>query len=206
MLPLRWLPVVAAGLTCAAMGVAGLDLHSALAQGADPFGDIDLNALKKNGTIPQTAPSPVAPSADEAPPPHDAVPAVAGAAPSRVILDNGNIYLVNNRPTRPTEFAVAAPTRIVKIMTYHWNHGRGARAGTIGLRGSRGETYGPWQARGKPGQGGVPSAYWIVEPDATIPAGRYRVIDSNPATWAQNAGTGGAGIVSVEGYMKEALK
>lgn len=118
------------------------------------------------------------------------------------IFDNGNIYAVKNQPTRATVITLHSPARFAKITTYHWNNGRGAPAGTIALSSSSGETFGPWQASGQPGQGGAPSAYWVVEPGISLPAGSYTVIDSNPATWAQNDVTGGAGMVSVEGYSE----
>ncbi len=187
-------PIMAAGLVWALVAAAGP--HIASAQGLkapdDPFGDIDLDTLKKG------APTGTAPANEAAPP--------AETAPPReieTIFNNGNIYAVQNRPTRATVFTLRAPARIIRIKTYHWNNGRGARAGTIALRSSRGETYGPWQATGEPGQGGVPNANWIVEPDLSLPAGTYTVIDSNPSTWAQNGGTGGAGMASAEGYGEE---
>lgn len=118
------------------------------------------------------------------------------------IFDNGNIYAVRNQPTRPTTFTLSRPIHLTKMLTYHWNDGRGAPAGSIGLRDSNGETYGPWEAIGQPGQGGVPSAYWIVEGDLELPAGTYTVLDSDPATWSQNAGSRGAGMVIIEGYRE----
>ena len=54
--------------------------------------------------------------------------------------------------------------------------------------------YGPWQAEGSDGQGGVPNAYWTVHPNIVIPAGDYALIDSDPGTWAQNGETGGVGM------------
>ena len=127
-----------------------------------------------------------------------------GAQPRIVkLFDNGNIYLVQNRPTRSTQFTLPQAAHLTKILTYHWNDGRGAPAGTIALRKSTGETFGPWDTEGLPGQGGVPSAYWVVEGDLELPAGTYTVIDSDPATWSQNPGTGGAGIVIAEGYRAD---
>jgi len=117
-------------------------------------------------------------------------------------FDNGNIYAVQNQPTRSTVFTLSKPTHVTKIMTYHWNDGFGAQAGKIALRKSTGETYGPWEAEGLPGQGGVPSAYWVVEGDAELPAGTYTIIDSDPSTWAQNAASSGAGMASAEGYRE----
>lgn len=118
------------------------------------------------------------------------------------IFENGNIYLVQNQPTRATEFSLAGPLRLAKIKTYHWNDGRGARPGTITLKSGSGQSFGPWRARGEPGQGGVPNAYWIVEPDITLPAGSYTVVDSDPATWAQNNMSGGSGMTSIEGSFE----
>jgi hypothetical protein len=115
-------------------------------------------------------------------------------------FDNGNIYAVENQPTRATMFALAEPARVTRIMTYHWNNGVGDPAGQIALRNASGETFGPWQAIGEPGQGGVPSAYWIVEPKVLLPAGTYTIFDSNPSTWAQNAASGRSGMATVEGY------
>jgi hypothetical protein len=83
---------------------------------------------------------------------------------------------------------------VTLITTYHWNDAQGAAPGTIGLKDANGKLYGPWPASGTPGQGGVPNAYWTVNPNIVIPAGTYTVIDSDPDTWAQNDETGGAGM------------
>jgi hypothetical protein len=66
--------------------------------------------------------------------------------------------------------------------------------------GSSGQVYGPWQAVGSPGQGGVPNAYWVARLRITLPPDTYTVLDSDPSTWARNRGTGGAGFASVEGW------
>ena len=118
----------------------------------------------------------------------------------QVIFNNGNIAGVYNNPTRPTTFIVNQPHVITLIQNYHWNNARGSTPGTIALRDQSGRTYGPWQAKGSPGQGGVPNAYWTVYPNITLPAGTYTVIDSEPSTWAQNSGSNGAGFTRVEGY------
>jgi hypothetical protein len=116
------------------------------------------------------------------------------------LFDNTNTGGVYNSPARATVFTLREPHVITLIQNYHWNDGRGAAPGTIALRGSDGRTYGPWKATGSPGQGGVPNAYWNVSPNATLPAGTYMVVDSNPATWAQNSESGGAGHTRIEGY------
>ncbi len=123
---------------------------------------------------------------------------------ANVIFDNGNIATVYNNPLRPTVLTIDRPHYITKIVNYHWNNARGARPGTISLRDSYGRVYGPWQAAGSPGQGGVPNAYWNVYPNIVIPPGTYTIIDSEPSTWAQNSGTQASGMSRVEGYPAEA--
>jgi hypothetical protein len=116
------------------------------------------------------------------------------------LFDNGNIYAVQNRPTQQAVVVFETPVIIEKIATYHWNNARGtSRAGTIAMQSETGDVYGPWQAKGQPGQGGVRNAYWIASPNVTLPAGIYTVIDSDPATWSQNAESGGVGMTWAEG-------
>lgn len=112
----------------------------------------------------------------------------------------GNIYGVNNSPTAPTQFTVRSSYMLTYIQTYHWNSGRGAQPGTIAIRKDDGTIFGPWRVSTKPGQGGVPNAYWEVTPNMVIPAGTYTIVDSDPATWAQNAQSGGKGFAIVKGY------
>ena len=125
----------------------------------------------------------------------------AAPADLQVLWNTGNPQAVANGPTRWTEVVVERAFRLVRLTTYHWNGGRGQVPGMIALVGLDGRIHGPWAAHGAPGQGGVPNAYWVVEPDIRLPAGRYVVIDSDPATWAQNAGTGGAGMTWAEGRL-----
>ncbi len=120
------------------------------------------------------------------------------------IFNNGNIAAVDNGPTRPTRVTFDRPYVVTYVVTYHWNYGRGAQPGTVGLLHSSGKLYGPWQTRGTPGQGGVPNANWECTPNVVVPAGTYTVVDSDPATWAQNSGSGGAGMAVVKGYPAEA--
>lgn len=79
---------------------------------------------------------------------------------------------------------------LTEVCTYH-SDGSGNNmgpAGTIALKADDGTTYGPWQATLRS------DVYWIVNPDQDLPAGNYTVIDSNPATWAQNSGSSGQGM------------
>lgn len=105
-----------------------------------------------------------------------------------------SIGVANNGATKPTSFTITESWLVTSIHTYHWNNGRGATPGTIGLRASNGTIYGPWKAAGEPGQGGVANAFWVVNPNIVIPRDTYTVLDSDPSTWAQNQETGGAGM------------
>lgn len=139
------------------------------------------------------------PAAAQRPAPED----VAARSAIVSIFSNGNIYAVDNQPYRPTVFAVPRAVRIAKITTYHWNYGAGTRRpGTIALLSDTGQWYGPWRTSGEPGQGGVPNANWIATLDQPLPPGNYRVIDSDPATWSQNEGSGGAGFATVDAYRR----
>jgi hypothetical protein len=116
------------------------------------------------------------------------------------VFDSMNIYGVANQPMAPATITIQKPHVITSIMTYHWNNGRGTRAGTIALRGANGQSYGPWPVTGAPGQGGVPNASWTCIPNIEIPAGTYTIVDSEPVTWSQNPQSGGRGMALVKGY------
>lgn len=116
------------------------------------------------------------------------------------LFDNGNPGAVQNRPTRPTVFRLDQPTRITSITTYHWNGGSGSPAGSVALRSDAGEVFGPWPVRVNE------RVYWVAQPNLTVPPGVYTVVDSSPATWSQNAGSGGAGMAWVEGDATRATR
>lgn len=127
----------------------------------------------------------------------------SACAQAAVLFSNNNIDAVQNGPTQQTVMRFSSPVMISKITTYHWNNARGtAEIGTIALRSETGQLYGPWQAEGEPGQGGVPNVYWVAYPNVSLPAGAYAVIDSDPTTWAQNAASGGVGMTWAEGYTQ----
>lgn len=118
-----------------------------------------------------------------------------------VIFNNMNVYGVQNKPTALTKFTITKPHVITYLFTYHWNNSRGnQKAGFIGLYNDKGERFGPWQARGTTGQGGVPNANWEAYPNITIPAGTYTIVVSSEETWSQNAQSGGKGMAIVKGY------
>ncbi len=116
------------------------------------------------------------------------------------IFQNGNVDEVQSGPRAPTIFQINRPYVITYINTYHY-FGGGMPPGQIGLRSNEtGRMYGPWQAFGEVGQGGVANATWVVRPDIRIPPGSYAIVDSYPATWSCNAGSGFAGFSVVKGF------
>jgi hypothetical protein len=127
------------------------------------------------------------------------------AGNERVLFDSMNGYGVGNGPTAPATFTIGQPHVITSITTYHWNDGHGTRAGTIALRDASGRLFGPWAVAGSPGQGGVPNAFWIGQPNVTLPAGTYTIIDSEPSTWSRNSASGNRGMSTVRGYPTTAV-
>jgi len=112
------------------------------------------------------------------------------------VFDNGNIGGVSSGPPNPTLFTFTRATIITRIENYHYFNG-GKKPGTIGLRSNSGKIYGPWQAYGLIGQGGVQNAYWAVLPNIEVPAGTYTVIDSDPSTWSYNSQSKGCGFTTI---------
>ncbi|SFI31017.1 hypothetical protein SAMN05192551_11165, partial [Tindallia magadiensis] len=123
---------------------------------------------------------------------------------NNLIFDNNNIAGVLNRPTNPTQFTIQQPHQITKIETYHWNNQRGAPAGSIGLQHADGTMYGPWTATARTGYLDTPNAYWFVEPNVTIKAGTYTVIDSDPDSWSHNSQSNNEGFARVWGNATDA--
>ena len=124
----------------------------------------------------------------------------APAGQEVTLFDSMNSAGVGNQPSAPATFTIRRPHVVTSIVTYHWNDGRGTRAGTIALRDAAGRVFGPWRVAGSPGQGGVPNAVWLAKPNVTLPAGTYTIIDSEPATWSQNSSSGNRGMGAVKGY------
>ncbi len=118
------------------------------------------------------------------------------------LFNNNNISGVNNNGV-PATFRLDKKSHVSELWTYHWNYGQGKEPGTISLQDQNGKSYGPWPASTIPGQGGVQNAYWKTSPNTDLPPGTYTVIDSDPATWAQNEETGGQGIAWALGWFVE---
>jgi hypothetical protein len=130
---------------------------------------------------------------------------ITSSAQAADLCNNGNVDGTLNNPAKGfTPCSFSSPAHITKIVTYHWNDGRGAVPGTITLRDARtGEKYGPFSVTATSGQGGAPNVYWTANVDITVPAGDYRVIDSDVRTWSWNPASGGNGIVIISGEFTD---
>jgi hypothetical protein len=122
------------------------------------------------------------------------------------LINYTNGYSVANGPQYPTRFTLSAPAAVTQMQTYHWNFGRGARPGTIGLgllnqNGQVIQTFGPFAAIGTSGQNGAPNVNWIANVNITLPAGTYTVLDSDPSTWSHNAQSGFQGFFILRGTL-----
>jgi hypothetical protein len=122
-----------------------------------------------------------------------------------------NIFGVSNGgPNTNSGFIVTGNGwNVTQLVTYHWNNGLGTRtAGNISLYNASGSSLsliGTFPAIGEAGQGGVPNANWVANvPNKFLPAGIYRVTDSEPWTWSQNAQSGGLGFLIVRGTVAAA--
>jgi hypothetical protein len=105
---------------------------------------------------------------------------------------------VSSDPPKPVIFQLDTDAYLTQVVTYHYlNQGTGP--GTIALESDDGTVFGPWQAVGSEGQGGVPDAYWTATPNVRVPAGTYRVVDSNPSTWSWAFDTEQRGITIITG-------
>jgi len=131
--------------------------------------------------------------------PADARQAAVGGV--EVLLDTTNAAAVRNGTSRAVLFKLDAPRLITLIQTYHWNGGRGARGGWISLQDQDGRKYGPWHVTTSGGQGGAPDAFWNCSPNTVLPAGAYKVIVSDNATWSSNPQSKGRGFVRIEGRV-----
>ena len=120
----------------------------------------------------------------------------ANAQVSQTIFNTYNVDAVGNRPRTATVFNLSEPMRVTSIMTYHWNHGRGAPGGTVSVRSADGRVYGPWPVTASSGSG-AQNVNWTAQPNVVLPAGSYTVLDSDAATWSQNLGSSGRGFAEI---------
>ncbi|MHC1788355.1 hypothetical protein [Solidesulfovibrio sp.] len=179
--------------------------------------DKALGSQEKNAQPPAEVPRPSAKAPQATAP---AKPAKTPQAAERSFSGSEKILFklqsdaaVINMPSQDTVFRITTPTKITKIWTYHYNQGKGAEPGTIGLRDvNSGQVLGEWPAIGTqrmldptPGakwptsSDGPPFLYWAVTPRIVLNPGKYEVLDADAATWSQNAEMGGRGCAWVYG-------
>jgi hypothetical protein len=132
-------------------------------------------------------------------PPAETSPAsvpAASAGPQVTVLDTTNTLGIRPGGSAPS-FTLDKPARLSVFTTYHFVDGGGPAPGTLALAGPDDKTYGPWQAEGLEGQGGVANAFWEARPDVLLPPGTYKVVDSDPSTWSTNDKATGVGFAKV---------
>lgn len=169
--------------------------------------ELELERTRNQAQASPVAPPPwpvaAPPSVSPTPTPQPAVTPVKPAAPmpkSKVLFEIDSDEKLKNDPEKPSKIELDAAHVITMIRTTHWNGGRGATPGRIGLQCRDGKTYGPWPATGLADSKGTPDIHWAVYPGITLGATTCSIIDSNPATWSHAADTKKRGLVRVEGY------
>lgn len=125
----------------------------------------------------------------------------------KALFDNSNGNLVANGATGGPKVSTSGKTYcLVSMRTYHWNDGKGAAPGRIGLLGGAGDV-GPFPAQGTSGQGGAQNVNWIYVPDPPAKQllnGDYTCYDSDRTTWSQNDASGRLGFCVV--FVQDAVK
>lgn len=116
--------------------------------------------------------------------------------PEVELLDTKNNDGVLNGPRQPAEFEIDKPFYVISIWDYHWNSGQGTTPGNIELQRSDGEVFGPWEVTAADEEQKI---NWTCQPNTRIPAGKYTVIDSDPASWSWNERTAQRGMTKVKG-------
>lgn len=120
-----------------------------------------------------------------------------------VLLNVNSIAGVSQGTPVSPVLIIDSPKTIVAIYTYHWNWvstGGGENVGASLFNIFSEQTYAQCNQTPYPGQGGRTNANWIGVPNVTIPAGSYRVMSTNPASWSYANDTQGQGITVILGY------
>jgi hypothetical protein len=128
-----------------------------------------------------------------------ALPAAAEnkADSSPVIHTTFNTTQVRNGPSQYPEYRNdEGDVLLTSVTTYHWNDGRGAEPGTIGVyEKSSGKCLGTWQASTRHNK-----TWWDAFPRILLEKGKtYYFVDSDQATWSYNAGSGNVGFIELCG-------
>lgn len=107
----------------------------------------------------------------------------------------------NMHPKNPTKCTLNRETTITRIITDHYNGGKGdPTGGTITMKDKGGNVIGQWRATPAANKNGVPGAKWICNINVNVKPGTYFIQDSNPSTWSKNALS--VGFVEIIGIEK----
>lgn len=117
----------------------------------------------------------------------------------RTLYTTFNAEPVKGSPSFDNKVKFSKAMVVTRIITFHYNGGQGAVAGTIYLEGKKGAG-GAWQARNAPGSDGNPLGKWICEPNERFEAGNYKLTVSDTKSWSTNPKAGKKGMVIIEGY------
>jgi hypothetical protein len=121
----------------------------------------------------------------------------------RKLFDNWNDGVVSGGGSAPTFSTDGSPFCLIAIEDYHYNNHAGSAPGSIGLTASTPSTsgsLGPFPAVGS-GVGAAANEDWTATPPSgaiEILDGTYRCMDSDPATWSEDAESNGLGFCDVE--------
>jgi hypothetical protein len=136
-----------------------------------------------------------------------AAAAFSCAGAQSTIFNNSNVDGVVSGAKFPSFTTGGKAYCVTMIQTYHWNNGKGAKPGTIGLTKLSGPAggaakLGPYAASSSSGQGGAPNVNWFVglhATAATVINGTYTCNDSSPVTWSSNPQSKSLGFCIVYG-------
>jgi hypothetical protein len=139
----------------------------------------------------------------------------AGGGQETILFKMDSVEGVSYNPPQITTFTLATASYITRVWTYHYGATIGAKSPTVAFKDtSSGTIFGPWAQVGYKSFAGTlgatrsdpanipgpPDNYWMAYPAATVPAGTYQVIDSDPATWAYTDDLGDRGVTWVYGF------
>lgn len=129
-------------------------------------------------------------------------PAAPAKAKAVVIFSNWNDLPVKSNPSRAVRFQIDTAYLITSITTKHYNDGKGVKSGgTISIADDKRNVYGPWTCETKADKAGTSDAIMICHPNVVLPAGKYKLVNSEEKTWSFNNESGKRGLAVIEGKV-----
>ena len=109
-----------------------------------------------------------------------------------------NNGVLNGPPSEYTIFSVDETVQVTYLDCYHYNNGHGVSyPGTLTLVSNDGGRYGPFQMISSE-KNNVIWNYVPYDGEIILPPGSYTVMDSDPDTWSNNAGSEYAGFFGIK--------